>query len=65
MDKINEFLCQCPKGEATYLRQDLCPLDLFPDYFREEFTFRVDQDVFRPPSKVKLHLSEQWALSPH
>lgn len=33
IDKINEFLCQCPKGEATCLPQDLCPLDLLPDYF--------------------------------
>lgn len=31
VDKINEFLCQCPKGEATCLPQDPCPLDLFPD----------------------------------
>lgn len=33
MDKINEFLCHCPKGEVTYLPQDLCPHDLFPDSF--------------------------------
>lgn len=33
VDKINEFLCQCPKGEATCLPQDLRPLDLLPDYF--------------------------------
>lgn len=62
MDKINEFQCQCPKGEATYLPQDPYPHDLFPDSF--EGGLELTRAFSGFPQKVKAHVSSGRCRGP-